>query len=172
MDCACGTQLQLHQRDTCAPTHKERLRKLIRLVRNSKNIELIGNNLSVVPHFYQTLPHCIYTVPLSHKTSRVDSYSDWCISCGVEITYRGPLSRYTMSIGEFTCYGCPSCYNPSGICPETFDAVYKCKERQQKTLTTAVLIFKYFRLPKDIRLLLIPLFRETCSCLKIKQKKT
>jgi hypothetical protein len=60
MDCACGTQLQLHQRDTCAPTHKERLRKLIRLVRNSKNIELIGNNLSVVPHFYQTLPHCIY----------------------------------------------------------------------------------------------------------------
>jgi hypothetical protein len=185
-NCPCGKQLLYHKLETCAPTHKERLRKLIHLVRTNKNIKLVRNNLSIIPQYGSILSYCIYVELLSKKRDYVDTSKSSCIACGKEITYRGQLREYTMTLGEFECYGCPSCYQTSGICLHTLEPVYKCKkncphtlealdeckERQRQMLVTAVLVFKHYRLPKDIRLLLIPLLREACMCLKIKQKKT
>lgn len=173
INCPCGNNLLNHMRETCAPTHRERVLKLINLARVDDKIRerlTVDNdvNLSINPSsFIEKLVCCIWIEAL--RSPYYLSIETYCIHCGSKVDYRGPLMYRHIKIGEFVGYSCNRCHalikekSRGELCVESAQMIPICKAKKDHIkMTVGVCLLRTMYI-KDLRKLLFALFLKTCE---------
>ena len=174
INCPCGNDLLNHMVETCAPTHRERVLKLINLVRNNdeirENLTVMNRvNLSIdASTSFTKIPCCIWLTKL-RRDCHFFTYDSYCIHCGIATDYRGPMENRHINIGEFVGYSCNRCHalitekSRGELCIRTAQMIPICKAKKDRIRMTVGVCLSRTMWVKDLRKLLFSWFLKTCE---------
>lgn len=170
--CTCQVY-DKHDPNLCAPTYRERLRKLITYydAHNYDAHKNIGKNLS--EKMTIRLPHndsiLITAFP---EINKWDYAFGGCVYCGKKVDYKRNQLAPTIIVGKHQGNLCRQCYGKIGshnhLCPHYFHLKSICIDRKLEVVLPVGVSLLRAKLPKDLRRMIYKLIRidldDLCSC--------